>query len=184
MKRSRVFKAEDLPEHIRRLNAGVLGEVSTSPIVQEGQKMKKRQGERKRVLRVEKLNKTETRFLQELRRSMMGMTSAIPELEELDIWCYDVQPPRFFQFEDGDTYTPDFLLLVEGRGQVVVEVKGGYRGAGWEQGWERFKRAAAVFGREFGSERGREFWLCEWKPRENRWSVRVYGKNWKKVEKK
>ena len=184
MKRSRGIKAEDLPEHIRRLNAGVLGGVSPSPAVQQGKETKSRQSERKRVLRVEKLNKTETRFLQELRRSMAGMTSAIPEMDGLDVWNYDIQPPRYFEFEDGDTYTPDFLLLAVGRGQVVVEVKGGYRGAGWEQGWERFKRAAAVFGREFGSERGREFWLCEWKPRESRWSVTVYGKNWKKVGKK
>jgi hypothetical protein len=171
VKRSRGFRAEDLPEHIRRLNAGVLGDVPAAPIVQQGQETKSRQSERKRVLRVDKLNKTETRFLAEVRRRMMGMPSAIPELDGLDVWCYDVQPPRYFEFEDGDTYTPDFLLLVEGRGQVVVEVKGGYRGAGWEQGWERFKRAAEVFGRE----RGREFWLCEWKPRENRWSVRIYG---------
>lgn len=171
MKRSRVFKAEDLPEHIRRLNAGVLGDVTPAPIVQQGQERKTQQSERKRVLRVEKLNKTETRFLQELRRSMMGMTSAIPELDGMDIWCYDIQPPRYFQFEDGDTYTPDFILLVEGRGQVVAEIKGGYRGPGWEQGWERFKRAAAAF----GSDRGREFWLCEWRPRESRWRVTTYG---------
>ena len=101
---------------------------------------------------------------------MMGMTSAIPELEELEIWHYDIQPPRFFEFEDGDTYTPDFLLLAGGRGQIVAEIKGGYRGPGWEQGWEQFKRAAAAFGRD----RGREFWLCEWRPRESRWSVTTY----------
>lgn len=170
MRRSNGFRAEDLPEHIRRLNAGVLGDVLVAPIVQDGQERKTQQSERKRVLRADKLNKTETRFLQELRRSMMGMTSAIPELEELEIWHYDIQPPRFFEFEDGDTYTPDFLLLAGGRGQIVAEIKGGYRGPGWEQGWERFKRAAAAFGRD----RGREFWLCEWRPRESRWSVTTY----------
>lgn len=171
MRRSRGFKAEDLPEHIRRLNAGVLGGVSPAPVVQEGQGLKSPQNERRRVLRVDKLNKTEARFLQELRRSMAGQRSAIPELDALDIWCYDIQPPRYFEFEDGDTYTPDFLLLAGGRGQVVAEIKGGYRGPGWEQGWERFKRAAAVFGRD----RGREFWLCEWRPRESRWMVTTYG---------
>lgn len=167
----RAFRAEDLPEHIRRLNAGVLGGVSPSPVVQEGHGRKSPQGERKRVLRVDKLNKTEARFLAELRRSMAGQRSAIPELDGMDIWCYDIQPPRFFEFEDGDTYTPDFLLLAGGRGQIVAEIKGGYRGPGWEQGWERFKRAAAAFGRD----RGREFWLCEWKGRESRWSVTTYG---------
>lgn len=169
--RSRGFRAEDLPEHIRRLNAGVLGDVPAATIVQQGQERKTQQSERRIVLRVEKLNKTEARFLQELRRSMAGMTSAIPELEELDVLNYDIQPPRFFEFEDGDTYTPDFLLLAGGRGQIVAEIKGGYRGPGWEQGWERFKRAAAAFGRE----RGREFWLCEWRPRESRWRVTTYG---------
>ena len=171
MRRSHGFRAEDLPEHIRRLNAGVLGEVSPSPIVQQGQERKTQQSERKRVLRVEKLNKTEARFLQELRRSMAGKRSEIPDLDGLDIWCYDIQPPRYFEFEDGDTYTPDFLLLAGGRGQVVAEIKGGYRGPGWDQGWERFKRAAAAFGRD----RGREFWLCEWRPRESRWRVTTYG---------
>ena len=171
MRRSHGFRAEDLPEHIRRLNAGVLGGVSPSPVVQEGQGRKSPQNERRRVLRVDKLNKTEARFLQELRRSMAGQRSAIPDLDGMDIWCYDIQPPRFFEFEDGDTYTPDFLLLAGGRGQVVAEIKGGYRGPGWEQGWERFKRAAAAFGRD----RGREFWLCEWRPRESRWSVTTYG---------
>lgn len=171
MRRSHSFRAEDLPEHIRRLNAGVLGGVSPSPVVQEGQGLKSPQNERRRVLRVDKLNKTEARFLQELRRSMAGKRSEIPELDALDIWCCDIQPPRFFEFEDGDTYTPDFLLLAGGRGQIVAEIKGGYRGPGWEQGWERFKRAAAVFGRD----RGREFWLCEWRPRESRWRVTTYG---------
>ena len=171
MRRSHSFRAEDLPEHIRRLNAGVLGGVSPSPVVQEGQGRKSPQGERKRLLRADKLNKTEARFLQELRRSMAGQRSAIPELDGMDIWCYDIQPPRFFEFEDGDTYTPDFLLLAGGRGQIVAEIKGGYRGPGWEQGWERFKRAAAAFGRD----RGREFWLCEWRPRESRWRVKTYG---------
>lgn len=171
MRRSHSFRAEDLPEHIRRLNAGVLGGVSPSPVVQEGKELKSPQGERKRLLRADKLNKTEARFLQELRRSMAGQRSEIPELDGLEIWHYDIQPPRFFEFEDGDTYTPDFLLLAGGRGQVVAEIKGGYRGPGWEQGWERFKRAAAVFGRD----RGREFWLCEWRPRESRWRVTTYG---------
>lgn len=171
MRRSHGLRAEDLPEHIRRLNAGVLGGVSPAPVVQEGQGLKSPQNERRRVLRADKLNKTEARFLQELRRSMAGQRSAIPELDGLDIWCCDVQPPRFFEFEDGDTYTPDFLLLAGGRGQVVAEIKGGYRGPGWEQGWERFKRAAAAFGRD----RGREFWLCEWRPRESRWRVTTYG---------
>lgn len=169
--RSRGFRAEDLPEHIRRLNAGVLGDVPAATIVQQGHERKTQQSERRMVLRVEKLNKTEARFLQELRRSMAGMTSAIPELEELDVLNYDIQPPRYFEFEDGDTYTPDFLLLAGGRGQIVAEIKGGYRGPGWDQGWERFKRAAAAFGRE----RGREFWLCEWRPRESRWRVTTYG---------
>ena len=167
----RAFRAEDLPEHIRRLNAGVLGGVSTAPAVQEGKGLKSPQSERRRALRVDKLNRTEARFLAELRRSMAGQRSAMPELDGLDIWCYDIQPPRFFEFEDGDTYTPDFLLMAGGRGQIVAEIKGGYRGPGWEQGWERFKRAAAAFGRE----RGREFWLCEWMPRESRWRVTTYG---------
>lgn len=51
------------------------------------------------------------------------------------------------RFPDGDTYTPDVLMAFD-RGNFAVilyEVKAGYRGPGWEQGMERFKRAKAAF---------------------------------------
>ena len=53
------------------------------------------------------------------------------------------QPTRFFALRGGGTYTPDFLQFnKEGLPVIVWEVKGGYRGPGWEQGYERYKRAA------------------------------------------
>ena len=42
----------------------------------------------------------------------------------------------------GGTYTPDLLVLRDGRPPLAVEVKGGYRGPGAEQGVERYRRAA------------------------------------------
>lgn len=44
-----------------------------------------------------------------------------------------------------DTYTPD-LMVIHGFLPIEVwEIKGGYRGPGWEQGYERYKRAAQFF---------------------------------------
>lgn len=56
------------------------------------------------------------------------------------------QPTRLLRFPNGDTYTPDFCVM---RADGIVEfheVKGGYRGPGYEQGMERFNRAAERFG--------------------------------------
>lgn len=53
------------------------------------------------------------------------------------------QPTRFFALRGGGTYTPDFLeFRPSGLPVIAWEVKGGYRGPGWEQGYERYKRAA------------------------------------------
>lgn len=56
-----------------------------------------------------------------------------------------VMPHRItLVFADGDRYTPDVVLIDDGA-LTLYEVKGGYRGPGWEQGIERFKRAQAEF---------------------------------------
>lgn len=47
-----------------------------------------------------------------------------------------------FVFPDGDRYTPDAVMWDGGR-MTIYEVKAGYRGPGWEQGMERYKRAKA-----------------------------------------
>lgn len=56
------------------------------------------------------------------------------------------QPTRLFPLPGWGTYTPDILAWRPGEpGVMVVEVKGGYRGAGWEQGMERYARAAGTY---------------------------------------
>lgn len=100
------------------------------------------------------LNKTEARFLDWLERNAKG---------EDDLLV--VQPPRLFELEGGGTYTPDFILLTH-TGLVVYEVKGGYRGPGWEQGIERYKRAAA----QYAGRRVR-FILANWDRRAMRWDI-------------
>lgn len=47
-----------------------------------------------------------------------------------------------FVFPDGDRYTPDTVMWDMDR-MTIYEVKAGYRGPGWEQGMERYKRAKA-----------------------------------------
>ena len=76
-----------------------------------------------------------------------------------------VQPTRFFALRGGGTYTPDFLeFRPDGLPVIAWEVKGGYRGPGWEQGYERYRRAALEFsGAKFA------FKLAE--KRKGKWSV-------------
>lgn len=71
---------------------------------------------------------------------------AVREMLEGSGYRVIAQPCRLFPLPDGGTYTPDFLAWKDDEGGVVVaEVKGGYRGAGWEQGEERYRRAAAAY---------------------------------------
>lgn len=63
-------------------------------------------------------------------------------------WGWPIVRPHAMTlvFDDGDRYTPDVLLAwPRGLTMTLYEVKCGYRGPGWEQGMERFKRAKAVF---------------------------------------
>ena len=71
-------------------------------------------------------------------------------------------------FEDGTSYRPDFMVKFphcEDEDPLLVEVKGGYKGPGWEQGTERYRRAKDVFGKWFGFE------MWTWKSKEKRWEV-------------
>jgi len=47
----------------------------------------------------------------------------------------------------------------------VVEVKGGFRGPGWEQGIERFRRARTEWGKVF------TFVLYDWDSKAKVWKV-------------
>jgi len=60
-------------------------------------------------------------------------------------------------FDDGTSYRPDFAVVVNGCTVRLIEVKGGYKGPGWEQGVERYRRAKDVFQKWFG------FALWTWK---------------------
>lgn len=63
----------------------------------------------------------------------------------------------------GGTYTPDLVVLRHGHLPLCVEVKGGYRGPGADQGYERYRRAAYEWGPWL------EFAL--WERRRGEWSM-------------
>lgn len=86
--------------------------------------------------RLDSLNKTERRFYD---------TYLVNRSGEPVNYRVVVQPTRFFEIPGGGTYTPDFLVFQPGRPVEVIEIKGGYCGPGWEQGIERYKRAANIF---------------------------------------
>ena len=90
------------------------------------------------------LNKTEMRLFHNLALlELMGIV-----LPSRYVW---IGQGFSMRFPDGDEYRPDYAGIFPGcfavrdqlppLGSVIVEIKGGYRGPGWEQGYERFKRA-------------------------------------------
>ena len=110
--------------------------------------------------RLDAINKTERRYYDTFLADRDGVDCTVL-----------VQPPRLFELEGGGTYTPDFLVI-NAKGCVVVETKGGYRGPGFEQGLERWKRAAA----QWADER-LQFILATWYRKDGRWVV----ENWNPV---
>ncbi len=66
-------------------------------------------------------------------------------------------------FVDGTSYRPDFLVIAAGQMDRVIEVKGGYRGPGWEQGIERYRRAKEKWGAWFRFEL--------WTKKSGKWEV-------------
>lgn len=56
------------------------------------------------------------------------------------------QVRNVFMLAGGVMYIPDFVVFRPNGVIEVIEVKGGYRGAGFEQGEERYKSAAAQYG--------------------------------------
>lgn len=55
------------------------------------------------------------------------------------------QVRNLFPLPGGGEYIPDFVLLYPDGGMTVVEVKGGYKGPGAEQGHERYARVASLY---------------------------------------
>ena len=102
-------------------------------------------------------NRTEMRALELARRRFpRGMVFA--------------QPSRFFPLKGGGTYTPDFLVFCEGMPVVVIEVKGGYRGPGADQGIERYRRAAAQWDGGVFS-----FQMWTWDQKGKEWEISVWS---------
>lgn len=101
-----------------------------------------------------RMNKTEARFLDVLVR-LYPDGLIIP------------QPTRLFRFENKDSYTPDFVVIDKGA-IIAYEVKGGYRGAGWEQGYERFHRAKEAF-RKYQI----TFILATWNTKQKQWEYEL-----------
>lgn len=81
-----------------------------------------------------------------------------------------IQPTRFFELTGGGSYTPDFIIIRD-YGIEVVEIKGGYKGPGWEQGIERYKRAATQYDNQCT-----RFKMATWKRSERVWDVVVWKK--------
>lgn len=150
-------------EAFRRKNPALFGDVPVAQPRQMPQTQEVPAQDFAGKVRIRKLNKTEERCRLRL-ESFFG-------LEVL------VQPTRLFPLQGGGSYTPDFLAFDSQRpelGIAVVEVKGGYKGPGAEQGHERYARTAAQYDSPLFHfvkttwDAKRHDWTDEWwKP--NRW---------------
>jgi hypothetical protein len=76
-----------------------------------------------------------------------------------------IEQPIRLQLTGGGSYTPDLMVRTKYEKPILIEVKGGYRGPGWEQGIERYKRAKYEWGYWF------EFQLCIWDRKKQEWRV-------------
>ena len=148
---------------VRKRNPGIFLPESScrQGAAEPAQEEKQAKGKRRSVLdsqrpRKERLNKTEARFLHWLDLHVRQRHNIII-----------VQPPRLLELEGGGTYTPDFIV-VQPWGLDVYEVKGGYEGPGWEQGVERYKRAAAQY-----DGKHMHFFMCEW-TKDNGWRIQKW----------
>jgi hypothetical protein len=173
MKKSRkniTFSASDLPPHILELNpqlkncGGIAQTPTETPIGREttpngyvdmGSGKKSPTTQLNAVQKMERrMTKTEARFYGHLQGEYSNEKHIIVP-----------QPTRFFRFDNGDTYTPDFIVICD-IGIVVYEVKGGYKGAGYEQGYERYYRAKEKFE---SSELRITFFLVTWNRKTYQW---------------
>ena len=102
--------------------------------------------------RVKSLNKTEQRWFDTIAPTHFAGATVLPQALTLPL-------------KDGGTYRVDFLCVYLSRYPVVVEIKGGFRGSGWEQGIERYRRARTQWEKVFGFE------LWEWDGQTKRWKV-------------
>lgn len=152
---SKAFTVDELVKgsaDFQRLNAGVMGK-TPAPVMQERDPKKAVQIIEART-RLDRCNKTEMRFYWEWLEEKDGFGNVVI-----------VQPPRFFELQGGGTYTPDFVE-VRPSGVVVWEVKGGYKGPGWEQGIERYKRAALQYNNNYIT-----FRMAKWDRKKMTWTI-------------
>jgi hypothetical protein len=102
--------------------------------------------------RVKALNKTEQRWLDTIAKTHFAGATVLPQALTLPL-------------KDGGTYRVDFLCVYLSRYPVVIEIKGGFKGNGWEQGIERYRRARTQWEKVFGFE------LWTWEGKTKRWKV-------------
>jgi hypothetical protein len=79
--------------------------------------------------------------------------------------CEVIEQPMKLQLTDGGSYTPDLCVRDRKQKIIIIEVKGGYRGPGWEQGIERYKRAKYEWGHWF------ELRLWTWDRKQQTWRI-------------
>ena len=109
--------------------------------------------------RQKKMNKTEARAMEWLR--FQGYSGII------------AQPTRLFPLAGSGSYTPDFLAWRSGEpGVWVVEVKSaGAHYHGWEQGYDRYKRAALQYSQPGSPWR---YALLTWHARRREWTFEAW----------
>ena len=103
--------------------------------------------------KIKAMNKTEQRCMATLRDYCGDDVVILPQCLVLPL-------------EGGGTYRPDFMVMNPAGPRVrLIEVKGGYKGPGWEQGIERYRRARQQWGQKFAFE------MWTWDRKAKTWKV-------------
>lgn len=151
------MKMEDLrmSDSVRRLNPELAGKApaqAARPVLVEAQK----EDCGRNHMRMRAMNMTEGMFY-------AWLLSRKPDAKVIP------QPRMLFPLAGGGTYTPDFLEITD-TGVNVWEVKGGYKGPGAEQGYDRYKRAALEW-----ADRKIRFAMATYDRKKGTWTIEHWG---------
>jgi hypothetical protein len=112
--------------------------------------------------------------------SIIETPRAKPRVKALNVteqrWLDTIAPVHFpaatvfaqaftLPLDGGGTYRADFVCVYLSRYPTLIEVKGGFKGPGWEQGIERYRRARTQWEKVFAFE------LWDWSRETKRWKV-------------
>ena len=138
MRRNRqTWTPGDVPDHVKALNRSVFGDSRAADMPKAGNTdigtappVETVKAKRTRIPLEEKRSGAEQRWLDTIARQLRNDGNVLFIHEQVR-----------WNFPDGTSYKVDFVVIFSDRPPLCVEIKAGYKGNGWEEGDERYRRA-------------------------------------------